>query len=190
MTLGRVEEAIREIKLAHELEPFSLMINTGGGEIHYLARQYDAAIERLRLALDLEPNFVPAHTVLAQAYERKGMVEEAAAELEKVKSLSRPDSLPVAVFGRSLAPVAKNETSRGVEDVQELSKRRYVPACCLAALYHCLGNRELTFEWMEKALEELSNWLTYVRRDPLFDNLHSDPRFESIMRRIGLPAVM
>jgi len=188
ITLGRVEEAIREIKLAHELEPFSLMINTDGGEIHYLARQYDAAIERLRLALDLEPNFVPAHIVLAQAYEGKGMVAEAAAELEKVKGLLQPDSVPVAVFGRSLVAVAKSETTRGLEELQELSKRRYVPACCLAALYHRLGNRELTFEWMEKALEERSSWLTYVRRDPLFDNLHSDPRFESIMRRVGLPA--
>src|SRR6185312_11579357 len=86
--VGRHTEAIAESERARELDPLSNIINTWVGSRYFFARQYDKAIEQYRNALEMDPSFVPVHLVLGQAYQQKGMLEEAIAELERAVHLS------------------------------------------------------------------------------------------------------
>ncbi|MFB3922731.1 MAG: winged helix-turn-helix domain-containing protein [Terriglobia bacterium] len=187
VTFGRMDEAMAAIERAHELDPFSATINTDAGSIAYLARDYDRAIQRLRLTLDLQPDYVPAHTLLGLVYEQMGKYAEARAEFETALSLCQDNELPAAVVGRALA--ARNSLNQGgVEELHKLAERRYVPACWFAAAYIRLGQFDAAFEWLEKAYAEKSNWLNYLRVDPLFDPLRDDPRFQELVRRMNFPA--
>ena len=86
--VGRHEQAIAESGRARELDPLSNIINTWVGSRYFFARQYDRAIEQYRNAVEMDPHFVPAHLVLGQAYEQKGMLQEAIVEIERAVSLS------------------------------------------------------------------------------------------------------
>ena len=184
--LGRMEEAMGEIERAHELDPFSATINTDAGNISYLARNYDRAVQRLRLTLDIQPDYVPAHTLLGLVYEQVGRQAEARAEFETALSLCQSSELPAAVVGRAVA--ANNAPGGGnLGALRELAQRRYVPACWFAAAYIRLGQTDSAFEWLEKAFAERSNWLIYLRVDPLFDPLREDPRFQDLLRRMNFP---
>ncbi len=186
-TLGRMDEAAVEIERAHELDPFSATINTDAGNIFYLARNYDRAIEHLRLTLDLEPNYVPAHTLLGLVYERLGKRAEARAEFETALSLCRSHELPAAVVGRAVSAANDSPACGGLEELHKLARRRYVSACWFAAAYIRLGQTDSAFEWLEKAFAERSNWLNYLRVDPIFDPLREDPRFQDLVRRMNFP---
>jgi TolB-like protein/tetratricopeptide (TPR) repeat protein len=194
----RLDEAFREIHLALELDPLSLGINTDAAWILYCARQYDAAVEQLRKVLDLEPEFLPARTLLAVAYEMKGQQEAALAEFQAAQRLFRQASIPVAMRGYVLAAGGEEDRGKGWQELQELgepcsrdrrlSRNGDLPACCLAAYYTHLGKTALALDHLEKAFAERSNWLASLAVDPIFDGLRSEPRFQELVRRIGLPA--
>jgi tetratricopeptide (TPR) repeat protein len=185
--LGRLDEALREIRLAHELDPYHLMINTDFAKIWYYAREYDRAADQLRLTLDLDPDFVPARTLLGLVYRFQGIPEEAEAELNRAFRLAGRDILPIVSFGQLLGYAREDHRRRGVGELEELAQFRYVPACCWAALYLCQDQYDRAFEWLEKAFEERSNWLVHLNTDPIFDPLRNDARFKSLVRRVGLP---
>jgi serine/threonine-protein kinase len=194
----RLDEAFREIHLALELDPLSLAINTDAAWILYCARQYDAAVEQLRKVLDLEPEFLPARTLLAVTYEMKGEQETALAEFQVAQRLFRQASIPVAMRGYVLAAGGEEDRRKGLRELQELGQlcspeRRILrngdmPACCLAAYYLHSGETARALDHLEKAVAERSNWLAYLAVDPVFDGLRTEPRFQELVRRVGLPA--
>lgn len=184
--LGRMEEAHREIQIAHELDPFSLAINTDVAKIHYLARDYERAAEHLRWALELEPTFLPARMLLGLTYAQQGNKKEAARLLEDALRVAADDALPVTYFGEALGTAPARQ--RAASNLSNIEKTRYVPACCWAAYYIHTGDRDLAFQFLDKAIEERSNWLIEMCVDPIFDPLRSDPRFDDLVARVGLPA--
>ena len=196
--LKRLDEAFREIHLALELDPLSLGINTDTAWIFYCARQYDAAVEQLRKVLDLEPEFLPARTLLAVTYEMKGQQEAASAEFQVAQRLFRQSGIPVAMRGYVLAAGGEEDRRKGWQELQEVGQPcskdrrilRYgdVPACCLAAYYTHSGETALALDHLEKALAERSSWLAYLAVDPIFDGLRREPRFKELVGRVGLPA--
>lgn len=185
--LGRMEEARREIQIAHELDPFSLAINTDLGKIHFLERDFEGAIRHLRWTLELEPSFFPARALLGMSYALQGMPEKASAELHRALGLRGEDSLPITYLGEVLGSVLNPKREEGIQDLERLAERRYVPACCWAAVYLQSGDLDRAFQYLSKGIEERSNWLVYLRVDPIFDPLRSDPRFEDLAARVGLP---
>src|SRR5207237_1166015 len=120
------------------------------------------------------------HYSLGGAYEQKGMFEQAIAEYQKVQATPQ--------LGYAYAISGKKEQARRILEKQmELSRQRRVDPCAFAIIYVGLGETDKAFEWLEKAYQERSEWLLGLKVEPLYDPLRTDPRFKSLVRRIGLP---
>ena len=186
VSMGRFDQGLAELKKARDLDPLSSIINTNLGLNFYWARRYDLAIEQLERALELEPNFFRAHLHLGMCYERKSLYREAVAELEKARAISE-NSWTLAGLGHCHASFGTSaEAERFLEQLLELSRRQYVSCATIAVVYAGFGDRaDQTMEWLEKAYEERSGLLIWLKVWPIFDYLHSDARFVSLLRRIG-----
>jgi len=183
--MGRLEEAIGEHKRALELDPLSLIINRALGLAFYDARQYDQAIEQERKTLELDPNFMPAHDTLGAAYLQKSMYKEATAEFEKAVAISPRNTEALLWVGCAYAVAGRRaEAQRVLNQLNDLSKQKYVPAWSKAGIYMCLGEKDKAFEWLEKSYEERS--LIEIKVGPGWDPLRSDPRFADLLRRMTL----
>jgi len=188
LTFGRLDDYLAETKRARELEPTSLIINSLVGRAFYYTRQYDQAINELRKTLDMDPNFVSALWYIGWAYEQKSMYTEAIDALQKASRLSGSDPVILGSLGHAYAISGrKSEALRALAELKELAKQRYVAPFDVAVIYVGLGDKDQTFEWLQKALEDHSHWVIWLKCDPRFDSIRSDPRYADVMRRMGLP---
>ncbi|HEX2714528.1 MAG TPA: tetratricopeptide repeat protein, partial [Candidatus Acidoferrales bacterium] len=186
--MGRYEEAGAEAKQARELDPLSLTINTIAGWILYFDRQNDQAMAQFRRTLELDPNFWVAHWTLGRAYEQKRMFAEAIAELQRASALSAGSPLSLAALGHAYAVSGQTVGAQHVlAQLKELAEKRYVLPYSIATIYAGLGETDEAFRWLERAYEERSGWLIWLRAEPVSDALRPDPRFQDLLRRIGLP---
>jgi len=183
---GRLDEAIAEMKRAQEADPLSLMESAVAGRTFYFARRYDQAIEQLLKTIEMDPKFLRAHWWLAVAYEQVGRHEEAIAECEKALSLFREPGLLGALAWAYAVSGKRAEAQKLVVELKELSKRRYVDPFDVALVYVGLGDKAQEFEWLEKAYEDHSFNLTWIKVDPRLDSLRGEPRFQDLLRRMGL----
>jgi TolB-like protein/Tfp pilus assembly protein PilF len=183
---GLFDQGLPELKKARELDPLSLIINTNLGLNFYWARQYDRAVQQLDRALELEPNFFRAHLHLGMCYERKRMYSEAMAEFERARSISE-NSWTLAGLGHCHASFgARAEAEEFLSQLLELSRRQFVSCATIAVVYAGFEDRaDQTVEWLEKAYEERSGLLIWLKVWPIFDHLRSDARFVRLLRRIG-----
>jgi len=182
--VGRLDESIAEMKRALELDPLSLNINWMFGLLFYFTRQYDQAIEQCRKTLELDPNFFLSHTFLGLAYVQKSMYKEGIAELEKAVAISS-SNLSLALLGYGYAAAGRRlEAQKVLDQLNELSKQKYVPPYHRAVICAGLVQNENAFEWLEKAYED--HFIVLIKVHPVFDSLHSDPRFADLLRRMNL----
>jgi TolB-like protein/Tfp pilus assembly protein PilF len=182
---GRFDEAVAEGKRTLELDPLSIPANRQLGYTFYFARQYDQAIEQLRRTLELDPNFIPALTSLGSAYLQKSMYREGIAEFEKALAISPGNTQALWRLGYAYAVTGRRAEAQKVLD--ELSKKKYVPAFTMAIIYTGLGQKDQAFQWLEKSYEEHdSGPFSFVKVYPIFDPLRSDPRFADLLRRMNL----
>jgi TolB-like protein/DNA-binding winged helix-turn-helix (wHTH) protein/Flp pilus assembly protein TadD len=188
-SMGRMDEAVAVAKRGRELDPLSLIVNTGFGRVLYFARQNDQAIERLQKTLDLDPNFPVARYWLGLAYEQKGMYQEAVADLTELKDLS-VSPLRIAGLGHAYAVSGDRAKAQAVlSELKELSRERYVSPYDIAVVYAGLGDKDQTFRWLEKTYQEREGALVYISVEPMFDTIRSDPRFKDLVHRVGLPPI-
>jgi len=186
--IGRQPEALAEIRRAHELDPLSLSINAWVGRILALGGQPDEALEHLHKTLELDPNFVLAHLRLGFVYEEKGMYEDAISEFRLVLKLSGGKSLGIAALARAYALAGKRaEAQKNLAELLQLSQQRYVSPASIAIVYVALGDKDQAFVWLEKANEIRDLNVVRLKYDPRFTSLRSDPRFDDLVRRIGIP---
>ena len=154
-----------------------------------MMRRYDEAIVQERRALELHPEMIPAHEFLGQAYEQKGLFREAIAAIEKAIALSKQSPS----YRAQLAHVHASSGNRAAAEktLRELireAEQRYVSPYELAIVCAALGKNDQAFAWLEKAFEERTpRLLLFLNSDPRVDPLRSDPRFQDLLRRIGLP---
>jgi TolB-like protein/DNA-binding winged helix-turn-helix (wHTH) protein/Tfp pilus assembly protein PilF len=184
--LGRYDEAIAEMRKAENLDPLSLIINADLAELLVLAHSYDESIRQSRKTIEMDPNFALAHNQLAQAYLQKHMYDEAVAELQRAVPLS--GGSPTCIANLARAYVASGKRSEAIELLSDLKKRSkpgYSNASEIAAVYASLGGKDQAMNWLEKGYEERFNPSVLLR--PGFDPLRSDPRFQNLVHRIGLP---
>src|SRR6185503_9567967 len=186
VSMGLFDQGIAELRKARDLDPLSLIINTNLGLNLYFAGHYDLAIEQLERALELEPNFFRAHLHLGMCYEQKLMYREAIAELEKAISISE-NSWTLAALGQCHASFgATAEAKNFLDQLLELSRRQYVSCTTIAVVYAGFADRaDQAIEWLEKAYEERSGLLIWLKVWPIFDHLRSDKRFVDLLQRIG-----
>jgi Flp pilus assembly protein TadD len=184
--LGRNAEAIAEMKKAENLDPLSLIINADLAELLMIAHLPDESIQQSRKAIDMDPGFALAHNQLGQAYLQKHMLGEAILELKKAVDLSGGGPTCVANLARAYAVSGKKAEARELlRDLKQRSSRGSPYAPELAAIYTALGDNDQAMAWLEKAYEERFNPGVLLR--PGFDSLRSDPRFQDLVRRVGLP---
>jgi TolB-like protein/Flp pilus assembly protein TadD len=183
--LGRLDEAIAEMKRAQNLDPLSLIINADLAELLVLAHHYDESIAQSRKTIEMDPNFALAHNQLAQAYFQKQMYDEAVAELKTAVQLS--GSSPAFIANLARAYVASGKRNEGVKllgDLKKSSNPGYSNASEIAMIYASLGDTDQAMTWLEKGYEERFNPGVLLR--PGFDPLRSDLRFQNLLSRIGL----
>ena len=181
---GRFPEALEEIERARQLDPLSLIIAADRGAVLYCARRYKEAIEQLRAVLEMEPNFPRAHIVVF-AYVQQGMTQDAlrdVIEWRKVEDSPFTWMLFAYVHGRA---GHKNEAQKFLRKLEAERSIRYVDASKLVIANLGVGDNEQALKWFEKGFSERSTALVWLKVDPVYDPLRSDPRFESLLQRVG-----
>ena len=175
------------MKRAQELDPLSLIINAEVGLMYRYARQPDKAIEQLRKTIEMDQSFYFAHWSLGRAYVMKGAFSEALSEYQIARRLVDDPNI-LGMMGHTYAVSGRrDEALKTIDQLKEISKRRYVKANTFAEIYTGLGDKDQAFKWLEKSYEQRTPDLIFIAIDPIFDNLRSDPRFADLVRRVGLP---
>jgi serine/threonine-protein kinase len=188
MTMGRHAEAIAKMKNSQELDPLSIIINVAIGWASYMDRRYDEAIEQLLRTLELDPNYPMTHWILGLLYRTTGRYESAITAGQKAVTLSGGSPLMRAALAHTYGKAGRTQDALQVlDELKELAKDKYVVPHFLAGIHIGLGQNDRAIESLEKSWQDHSHWLIYLHIDPSMDDLRSDPRFQVLLERIGLP---
>ena len=185
-SVGRTDEALVQMQRARELDPLSLIIQANVGVIHYFGRQFEETLRHLQRLAVAEPDFPVAHWGIGLAREQMGDMDGALASFQKAAELTERGTNVLASLGRAYAVSGKPDEARKIlQELTARAKQRYVPSYQIALVYAGLGDKDKAFESLEKAFEERSTLLTYLKMDPRFDSLRGDPRFKAMLRRLN-----
>jgi serine/threonine protein kinase/TolB-like protein len=185
--MQRFNEAITEIDQALRLDPLSLALSTSRGVAFYQARQYDRAIEQQRRTLEMESGYPAARANLAEAYVQKGKFKEAIPEFEASLKLGGDNNGFLSELGQTYALAGRTAEARNVlERLQTLSRQRYVLPTFIAMLHGALGEKDEAFQYLNRGYAERCRPMAFLKVDPLWDPLRSDPRFSELLKRVGL----
>lgn len=183
--LRRDREAIAEMKKAASLDPLSLIINADLAELLLITHADDESVRQSRKTIEMDAHFALSHNQLGQAYLQKRMPREAIVELQQGIQLSGGSPTSTANLARAYAASGRrNEAVRLLTDLKEQATPAYSNAAEIAAIYAALGDSDQAMTWLEKGFDERFNPGVLLR--PGFDPLRSDPRFQDLVRRIGL----
>ncbi len=187
--MRRFEESLAQAEIARRLDPVSPDTSVHSAEPYLNAGRVDEAIESYRKVLELEPNYHIAHHNLARAYIEKKTYQQAIEELEKAMALGGRDSLSLGVLAHAYGKAGqRQEALKLVSELLQRPNREHVPPLRpLAIAYSGLGDKDKAFACLETAYERRSGALWELNSQPLYAPLRSDPRFQDLARRIGLP---
>lgn len=181
---GRFDEALRESERARQLDPLSLIIAADNAAILLYSRQYDRSIAQFTAVREMDPDF-PRSALIYAPYVQKGMFAEAKVVIENEFTAGSPWQLTnlAYIYGRTGEPAKAEHELRKLLD---LNRRHPMDPIVIVAAYIGMGNNDQAIVWLEKAYAEHSNGLTALKVDPTYDPLRGDPRFKSLLRRVGL----
>ncbi len=178
----RFEEALQVIRQAKAYDPASLRAMGKEGDVYLFMRQYDRAIEIFHKVLDLSPDFVPNQRSLSLALSLQGRHQEAI-ELLKQLQTTTDIELKASLYARA---GRRDESLKQLRELKARAAREYVSPVSLARVYIGLGDKEQALVWLRKAYGERSAYLVNIGVHPAYDPLRSDPRFDELLRGIGL----
>lgn len=186
--VGRAQESLQRIEKARELDPLSTSINFSVGWRYYMARQYDHAIEQLQTTLDLDPTYDVPYIILGQAYEQKGDYAHAIAALRKGAEMSHYSPAMTAPLAHAYA-IAGNKAAaeKLLAQIQGIARKQYVSPYYLALIYEGLGRHEEALDYLEKAFDDHSNGMVFLKVEPQLDALRTSPRFIELQRKMNFP---
>jgi TolB-like protein/tRNA A-37 threonylcarbamoyl transferase component Bud32 len=186
--LGRVEQALAEMRRALELDPLDPFYNSLLGHLLYSLRQFEPAIEQLQHAVDLNPTFSFSYWFLSITYTQNGQFEEAIAAAEKANQFSGGNALTLGTLGSLYGRAGRTAEARQL--LEELTARRrsaYVPASALAIVHSGLGERQESLEWIAKGIEERDPIIvTALKGSPTYDSLRPYPAYQALLRKMNL----
>jgi adenylate cyclase len=181
---GDFDESVKQIQEAEKLDPLSPIIISSAVEMYIGANRLDDAISAGKRVLQVNPNYIYFDPALAGAYREKGDLQEAVALYEKAQGVTHSPSAGLAI---TYAKMGRREDARRVLDhLIEKSRRQYVAADRIAAVYVAFGEKEEAFRWLERAFDEHSAPMYNMAYHPEFRALRSDPRFADLLRRMGV----
>jgi DNA-binding winged helix-turn-helix (wHTH) protein/tetratricopeptide (TPR) repeat protein len=188
LAAGRASEALREIQLARQRDSLSLPINSDLGFHYYYTGRYDEAVKQLKFVLEMNEDFAPAHLWLGRTYQELGQFDDALAEFRQVEARLR--EWPVSIAARGFVAGVAGRADEALEILAELKRlagRKFVTPYGVALVYAGLGDNDAAFGWLNKAFEERSHWLVWLRLDPRWNGLRPDPRFAELVSRMRFP---
>jgi DNA-binding winged helix-turn-helix (wHTH) protein/tetratricopeptide (TPR) repeat protein len=187
MAEGRVQESHFQSEEALNLEPTNVLMNEHMAWHHMMAREYDRSIPQALKTIELDPNFVQAHRVLALDYLYTGQFAKACAEFQKGVELSHDDPVALAYLARCYALSHRQAESRQILDaLVKASVERYISSAEIGAVYAALRDDNASIDWLNKACDEHASALIYVNVDPVYDHMRRDPRFQKIVTCVHL----
>ena len=191
-TMGRLAEALAEGRRAEELDPLSPFVVGDLGWLYFVAGRLDESINQSNRAIELDPQLPWINQQLGWAYAAKGRYEQAIAVYEKLGAqaytVSADNQLIAASLGWTDAVAGRrNEALQILDQFKQLSFRTYVDYYCVAAIYAGLGNAPAAFQYLDNAYEQRSGSMPYIKTEPFWGNMRSDPRYRDLLRRLGLP---
>jgi len=186
--MGRLDDAIAEVKRAQELDALSPIVNTDLGWYLLYGGRPGEAVEQFRKTLELDANYLSARWGLGAAYAQRQLYDEAAAELKKAVTLSEGSPVPMShlgfVYGLKGAAADARKT---LADLNTMADRQYVPASAVALVYVGLNDKTRALDWLERAYQEHDFAMVFLDVAPWFKGLRGDPRFDELRRRMQLP---
>jgi len=183
------DASLAEVRKARETDPLSPIMNADIGNMLFYAGQREEAVQQLRAAISLDPDFPASHYYLIKIYQSRGSYEEAFQEFLKLQSL-------IGQFSdKNIADIKSIHEKSGWKGalrnvlatmLSDRSAGKYVSAYDIAELQLAIGEDEKTIEWLGKAADEHANQVIFLHLDPRFKRLHSNPRFQNLLRRVGV----
>ena len=186
--MGRHAEALAAVRRARELDPLSAMAYAMSSQVAFQARDYPAALDHASQAIALDQEFWIGHMARGQALEQSGQYEPALDALTIAARYSGGNSKPVGLRGYVLGKAGRRQEAREVlSTLEALSRQRFVPPYAMALVHAGLGERDLVFEWLDRAFDAHDVHLIFLTVDPKWDPYRADPRFEALLARCGFP---
>jgi TolB-like protein/Tfp pilus assembly protein PilF len=192
LALGQREQAFREIeetqRIVEETDPHRLVaVHATRAQAYYFGREFQRAVDECEKAVQLDPNHFMPHYILGRAYRRLGKGEKAIAQLKAARECSDDAPLVDAVLGLAYATGGQmDDAQKMMASFKTAAKKRYIPPTYFGMLFAGLGDKDQAFKWLEKALTERADGLTWLTVEPMLDGLRDDPRFHDLVRRVGL----
>jgi TolB-like protein/Tfp pilus assembly protein PilF len=187
--MQRFEESAAQAQRAQELDPVSPLINSWAGSAYFFAGRVEEAMASWQKALELEPSSWYASTVLARAYVTEGMYQQAITELQKAMIFNATEPFVLGALAHAYARAGQREEA--LKLVRELKRieaeRGIIPTFSFVWAYAGLGDNGQAFAWLERSYQERRERLVWLNVDPLLEPLRSDPRFQELVLRVGLP---
>lgn len=184
--VGRSEEAVKEAELAFDLDPLTPIILEGCGYVRMLARDYQGALERYQQLTQLDPVFWKAYSAMGRALGFMGRYDEAISCLERARALAGDVPAILAATAQVLGTAGFQPQARALLDqLQQIHQRQWVPSSCFAVACIGLGDRRKALDHLETACEKREQTVAGMKVHPLFDPLRSEPRFQTLLERIG-----
>lgn len=185
---GHPDRAFGEVQIAHRLDPLSLAINTDIGFHHYYNGRYSEAVSQLQSVLAMKSDFLLAHLWLARALLEMRNFDAALVETAVAEGKARDWSVLIAARGFTFGAAGMTIQAQAVlREMDALSRQRFVTAYGIALVHAGLGHKDEAFGWLDRAFEERSHWLVWLRLDPRWKNLREDPRFATLIEKIKYP---
>ena len=187
-TLGRLPDAIAEVQRALQLDPLSVIVNTDLGWYLLYSERYAEAIAQFRKALDLDANAVSAHRGLGVALSHNARHDDAIGAFTRAVALSENSPVAMGHLGAGYARAGrKADAQKVLTDLQALADRQYVPSTAVAMVHAALGDRTAALDRLDRAFDEHDFSLAQVTITPWFKELRSEPRFQALVAKIGIP---
>ena len=185
--LGRFEEALSEVRTAHDLDPLSMIIREGLGYMHMICRDYPKALAVYRELSDMDPSFYKGHSSMGRVLSLMGKYDLAIESLQRARELSGAVPNVLSALGDVLARAGRKEEAGALlEELKALSHTRWVPASCFAILHMGLGDHAQALTYLEAATDRREKPVTALVVQPLYDPLRSEQLFNRLLERIGL----
>jgi len=184
---GRQTEAANELARASQLDPLSPLVTVDNNITYVFSKQYDRGLVFAQKGEEMDPNFFLAHFVQGWIYDKKGDYQKAIAKLQRAQQLEDQPWISCWLGHAYAASGDRQNAQKIINDFSELSKRRYVSPYFTATVYAGLKDKEKTLEYLEKAYQDKSIWLVWLRVEDIFDFVRQDPRFHELQRRVRLP---
>ena len=192
LALGRRDAAFDEIEqtmsIVQETDPHRLVaVHTTRAAAYYFGREYQRAVDECEKAEQLDSGYFMLHFIAGRAYMRLNEHTKAIAHLKQARTETGDMPLMDAALGLAYAVSGKKaETIKLAEAFKAAAKKRYIPPTYFGMLFAGLGDKDKTMLWLEKAYDDRADGLTWLNVEPMLDEVRSDPRFQDLIRRIGL----